>query len=244
MKRPHRSPTRRGSSISALALAVALPACVHTAALVAAPPPVCVPRPAVPRSAAEVEWDGAGGALAEGHYDLAGQLFARFANDFPGDSRVPRARIQQAYATLLQPEASAALAKAQAIAAQLAPPAEPADREALAALLILIASRQSAQRDLRTRTDLLSSCQQRMAQLPDFERDRSASRSSVARLQQELLRKEQALEDVKQRLLEIQQLAAEMLGGAKPAVPPLPRPPLKPAATPSHSSPPPAALPR
>lgn len=204
-----------------LTLALLASACVH------APPPLpptlplaCLaPLPPV-KSKAELAWDEAERALAAGRYEGAGQLFAVFANDFPTDPRAPLARIQQGFSTLLQPDEAVGLAKVEAILEQLPTVLGPGERHSAKALRAIVAARRSTHQELGTRTDLLSSCQERLETLASLERERTTSKAAMAKLQQELLHKEQALEEVKMRLLEIQQLAAEMLGAPKQLAPP------------------------
>jgi hypothetical protein len=93
---------------------------------------------------------------------------------------------------------------------------EGAHAEEAAELKTVIEARRRLRAEGSDRAAELEVYKHQIQSIPDLERDRTAARAAAAKLQQELLRKEKALEEVKQRLLEIQQLAAEMLGVPKP----------------------------
>ncbi len=182
---------------------------------------------AVPgKTAQDASWEEAELALTQGKFSEAGHQFGAFADAFPDDSRTDLARIQQAYAALADDsdpmrgteQAAALLARAH--------PDGPHAEEA-AELKAVIEARGRLRTEGFDRAAELEACRRQIQSMPDLERDRSAARVQIGKLQQERVRKEKALEEVKQRLLEIQQLAAEMLGvpkppagaGTKPALP-------------------------
>ncbi len=210
----------RFRGLLAAALAATAIGCAHV------PPPspeaADLPAPPTPaRNARDLSWDEAETALGQGAWAEAGRLFGAFADAFPEDSRVPLARLQQAYAALSDPDPARGLEQAESLLARV--PADAA-RGPQKAMRAAISGRRAAQSRAAASDADLASCRQRLEPTADLERDRAASRAQVAKLQQELQRKERSLEDVKRRLLEIQQLAAEMLGLPKPAVAPQPQP--------------------
>jgi TolA-binding protein len=182
-----------------------------------------------PKTAQDASWEEAEVALTQGKFAEAGHQFGAFADAFPDDPRADLARIQQAYAALADdPDPMRGTEQAAVLLAR-AHPAGPYAEEA-AELKTVIEARRRLRSEGSDRAAELEACQKQLQSIPDLERDRAAARASTAKLQQELVRKEKALEEVKQRLLEIQQLAAEMLkvpkppagAGTKPAPPPPP----------------------
>ncbi len=81
---------------------------------------------------------------------------------------------------------------------------------ALRELRALILSRAQALQAQAAVTEVLSQCQDQTSQALD--RERAQSKEKVGKLQAELQRREQTLDQVKQRLLEIQTMTNEMLG--------------------------------
>ncbi|MHB8420589.1 MAG: hypothetical protein ACYDCL_21150 [Myxococcales bacterium] len=189
-----------------------LAACAHV-------PSEPIATPSAPTVAtvtgADVSWEEARAALLSGRLGEAGHLFGAFAEAFPDDGRAPLARLQQAWATLAaDPDAARATEHAAALLDRLRP--GKGSPEELSELRALLEARRRRLEEAQGRTADLAACRKQLQSAGDLERDRAAAKAAVAKLQQELARKERALEDVKQRLLEIQQLAAEMLGVPKP----------------------------
>jgi hypothetical protein len=168
-----------------------------------------------PKTAQDASWEEAEVALTEGKFSEAGHQFGAFADAFPDDPRADLARVQQAYAALADdPDPMRGTEQAAALLARAHPDGPHAEEAAELKAVI------EARRRLRVEgSDLaaeLDSYKRQIQSIPDLERDRATARATVVKLQQELVRKEKALEEVKQRLLEIQQMAAEMLGVPKP----------------------------
>ena len=188
-----------------------------------APPSAALP----PKTAQDASWEEAEIALTQGKFAEAGHQFGAFADTFPEDPRADLARIQQAYAALADdPDPMRGTEQAAVLLAR-AHPDGPYTEEA-AELKTVIEARRRLHSEGSDRASELEACQRQAQSIPELERDRAAARTAAAKLQQELTRKALALEEVKQRLLEIQQLAAEMLkvpkppagAGTKPATPP------------------------
>jgi outer membrane protein assembly factor BamD (BamD/ComL family) len=168
-----------------------------------------------PKTAQDASWEEAEIALTQGRFAEAGHQYGAFADAFPEDPRADLARIQQAYAALAEdPDPIRGTEQAAALLARAHPGGVHA--EEAAELETVIEARRRLRTEVSTRVTELEGCRRRLAAIPDLDRDRASARAATAKLQQELLQKERDLEDVKQRLLEIQQLAAEMLGVPKP----------------------------
>ncbi len=189
----------------------------------ASPPPASLP----PQTAQDAAWEEAEAALTQGKFAEAGHQFGAFADAFPDEPRAELARIQQAYAALADdPDPMRGTEQAAVLLARAHPDGSYA--EEAAELKTVIETRRRLRSEGSDRAAELEACQRQLQSIPDLERDRTAARAATAKLQQELVRKEAALEEVKQRLLEIQQLAAEMLkvpkppagAGTKPGAPP------------------------
>ncbi len=193
--------------------------CVHAAAPA---PEIAAPEaaPLARRDARDLAWDEALAVLAGGAVAKAARLFGAFADAFPGDPRVPIARIHQAYVALGDPDPVRGLEQAEALLSRIPPGGAP--ERVLAPLRAAVAARRQRASRASAAEAALADCQRRLGPAADLERDRAAARALAAKLQQELLRKQASLEEVKRHLLEIQQLAAEMLGLPKPAPSPAP----------------------
>ena len=199
--------------------------CVHRSATSPATPQA-TPLPF--KSTADLAFEQAAQALSEANYSEARRLFAAFAQAFPSDPRRPLARIQEAFADLIDPDLLAGLDRAQTVLATLAP--NEGDPLAVSQLEALLLARAQALQGLASMSELLAECQGQASELLD--RQKANSRATVGKLQQELQRRDETLEQVKQRLLEIQQLAADMLGAPRAAGAPNPAPPASAPASP------------
>jgi outer membrane protein assembly factor BamD (BamD/ComL family) len=182
--------------------------CVHAGATHASPSQAVVPREV---SAADLAYQAAAGELGAARYQEARPLFKTFAEKFPTDPRAATARLQEAFAALGALDQVQGLDEAQAVLAQLPPETDAAALRELRALILTRAQALQAQAAV---AQVLSECQADTGQLID--RERAQSKAQVGKLQTELQRRERTLDQVKQRLLEIQQLATEMLGAPLP----------------------------
>jgi hypothetical protein len=147
--------------------------------------------------------------LAAARIQAAGRGFKEFADRYPDDPRVPTARLHQAYAALNQLDQVRGLDEAQELLARLGPIA--GDAVAMQQLQALILARAQSLQAQAAVAEILNRCQGQAGTAVD--KERALSRVQVGKLQQELERREQTLEQVKQRLLEIQRMASETLGG-------------------------------
>ncbi|MHB1845725.1 MAG: hypothetical protein ACYCWW_12935 [Deltaproteobacteria bacterium] len=200
--------------------------CVHARPRAPPPPPPPPVAMAPSQSAADAAWDAAEERLGDGRFAEAEREFTHFAAAEPNDPRTSLARLQAAALALLDPDEAAGLARAAPLV-QAASPAT-GHEAVLAAVLQLVQGRERLERDRAAASLELSTCKRTLSGLQDTPKELAAARAGTARLQQELARKEKALEDVKQRLLEIQQLAAEMLGAKPVPVRPAPLAPTAP----------------
>ncbi|HUB06996.1 MAG TPA: hypothetical protein VMB50_08345 [Myxococcales bacterium] len=208
-----------------LLLGLALAACAHTAPETAALPLTSV-TPAA-KSAPDVSWEEAQAALLAGKVTEASHLFGAFADAFPEDDRAGHARLQQAWATLaVDDDPARATEHATALLERVRPDAGVAEQ--LSELRAVLEARRRLHDEAQRRNTDLAACRTQLQAVGDLERDLAGAKAAAAKLAQELTRKQRELEDVKQRLLEIQQLAAEMLGVPKPgAAKPAPPAPVK-----------------
>ncbi len=159
-------------------------------------------------SAADALFEAAAVELAAARIQSAGKYFKDFADRFPADPRVSTARLHQAYAALDQIDQVRGLDEAQEILAQLAPaPDESVAVQQLQALILARAQTLQAQAAV---SELLNRCEGQAGSAVD--RERAQNRSQMGKLQQELERREETLEQVKRRLLEIQRMASDTLG--------------------------------
>ncbi len=200
--------------------ALAVAACAHgtsaPAGAAASLPPLAAARPAP-----DVSWEEAQAALLAGRIAEAGHLFGAFAEAFPEDGRARIARIEQAWAALAtDPDAARATEHAALLLERAAP--DGGATEELTELRAALDARRRLRDEIAARTADLAACHKALQPVADIERDRAAAKAASARLAQELARKQRELEEVKRRLLEIQQLAAEMLGVPKPPAAPHP----------------------
>ena len=159
-------------------------------------------------SAADAVFEDATVELAAARFQSAGSRFKEFAERFPTDPRASTARLHQAYAALNQLDQVRGLDDAQEILAQLVP--SPADSVAVQQLQTLILARAQALQTQAAAAELLTQCQGQAGSAVD--RERAQSRSQMGKLQQELQRREETLEQVKERLLQIQRMASDVLG--------------------------------
>jgi outer membrane protein assembly factor BamD (BamD/ComL family) len=187
------------------ALTLFLAACAHDAGrgstLVQASVPLAT-------TGADASFEAAMAELAAARFQSAGRLFKDFADRYPADSRVFAARLHQAYAALNQLDQVRGLDEAQEILTQL--PQAPTDAVAVQQLEALILARAQALQAQAAVSELLTRCEGQAGSAVD--RERAQMRSQVGKLQQELQRREETLEQVKQRLLEIQRMASDTLG--------------------------------
>jgi outer membrane protein assembly factor BamD (BamD/ComL family) len=190
--------------------------CAHASSR---PAPEVVASSEVGPSAADTAYAAALRELETARFQSAGQRFKLFAEKYPSDRRVPTARLQQAFAALDQMDQIRGLDEAQAILAQLPAAADPVALRELQALILARAQGLQAQAAV---SQLLSQCEK----TTDNQLDRQQSRAEVDKLQHALQKRERTLDEVKQRLLEIQQLATEMAGSPQgpPPEPPKPTP--------------------
>lgn len=202
---------------TALGATLLLAACAQAGASRSSLTEAAVP---VATSAADAAFEAATLELAAARLQAAGRRFKEFAERFPTDPRVPMARLHQAYAALDQLDQVRGLDEAQEILAQLGPPG--GDTVAVQQLQALILARAQALQAQAAVSELLNRCQGQAGTAAD--KERAQSRSQLGKLQQELQRREQTLEQVKQRLLEIQRMASDTLGA-----PPVDQPPDSPA---------------
>ena len=182
--------------------------CAHAAAVRSPPPVAVLPREA---TAADLAYAAATAELGQARIQGAGAAFKAFADAHPTDRRAASARLQEAFAALDALDQVRGLDEAQAILAQLPPGADTAALHELEALILARAQGLQAQAAV---AELLNQCESQTDS--HLDKERSQSRAQLARLQQELQRRERTLQEVKQRLIEIQQLAAEMLGAPLP----------------------------
>ena len=194
--------------LTATWVALGLAGCLHAG--VPRPPPAQVQLPHE-ISAADLAYQAAMVELGAARYQDARQLFKAFAERFPADHRASTARLQEAFTALESVDQVQGLDEAQAILAQLPPET---DAVALRELRALILARAQALQAQAAVAEVLSQCQGDTGQLID--RERAQSKAQVSKLQSEISRREHTLEQVKQRLLEIQNLATEMLGAPLP----------------------------
>jgi tetratricopeptide (TPR) repeat protein len=167
-----------------------------------------------PTSSADGIFESAMVELAAARFQSAGKRFKDFAERFPGDARASLARLHQAYAAVNQLDQVHGLDEAQEILAQVAP--SPASSVALQQIRALILARAQALQAQAATSELISRCEGQAGTAID--RERAQSRTQVGKLQQELQHREEMLEQVKRRLLEIQRMASDTLG-APPAAP-------------------------
>jgi TolA-binding protein len=185
--------------------------CVHAVAPRAMPAQAAVPLESSP---ADIAYEAAVAELAAARYQSAGQLFKSFADSFPKDRRVATARLQEAFTALDGLDQVQGLDEAQAILSQLPAQADPVAVRELHALILARAQALQAQAAV---AEVLTRCEGESDTALD--KERAQAHAQMGRLQTELQRRERTLDQVKQRLLEIQQLATEMLGGSLPAPP-------------------------
>jgi hypothetical protein len=206
-------------------LGLALAACAHTAPETAAPP--LAPAAPAAKSAHDLSWEEAQAALLAGKVTEASHLFGAFADAFPEDDRAGLARVQQAWAALAVDDNPArATEHAAALLERVRPDA--GVTEQVSELRAVLEGRRRLHDEAQRRSTDLAACQAQLQAVAEIVRDRAGAKAAAAKLAQELTRKQRELEDVKQRLLEIQQLAAEMLGVPKPgAAQPAPARPVK-----------------
>ncbi len=216
--------------VRSLGLSLLLAGCAHAVVPPPAPPPIPPRAEAPARSPVDLSWDAVQELLAEGRFAAAERDFTTFAAANPSDPRTSLARLEAALLALLEIDEAAGLARAAPLAEAAAPAL--GHEDVLAAIRLLVAARSRALREKEDLTGQLASCKKGLIGLQDSQKELALARAGQAKLQQDLARKDRALEDVKQRLLEIQELAAEMLG-AKPARPP---PPAAPATAPQRRS--------
>ena len=190
---------------ASLCLAVLLAACAHGGHQGSRLEQAHVP---LATSAADAVFEAGMAELAAARFQSAGALFKEFADRFPTDPRVSTARLHEAYAALNQLDQVRGLDEAQEILAQLVP--SPADSVAVQQLQTLILARAQALQTQAAAAELLTQCQGQAGSAVD--RERAQSRSQVGKLQQELQRREETLEQVKERLLQIQRMASDVLG--------------------------------
>jgi TolA-binding protein len=186
--------------------------CAIGCAHVSGPSPRIVQAAMPPATSAEdAAFETATAELAAARFQEAGDRFQEFIDRFPADRRVDVARLQEAYAALNQLDQVRGLDRAQTILAQLS---EGVDGIALRQLKAVILARAQALQAQAAVAELLSQCEGQAGSALD--KERSQSRAQVGKLQQELQKREETLEQVKQRLLEIQRMASDMIGAPPP----------------------------